>query len=125
MDGNTLKLMIFFILSIAFIVGGIGGLCNEHIKDMRGIPAMMFAPIMAIGPIVAIFSFASSLASSKISPRVKLAVLILFLITIVLLISGLKEYMTNACFVRKEWKILLMTSPVQTARVLGMPVCKG
>ncbi|VWB37182.1 hypothetical protein BLA6993_01641 [Burkholderia lata] len=98
MDGNNLKLLIYFTLPIALIAGGMGGLCNEYIKSMRGIPAMAFSLVVTIGPIAAIFAFAASLASSKIPARMKLIFMISFFILIALLVAGLKEYVTKACF---------------------------
>lgn len=54
MDRGNLKLLIYFVLPIAFIVGGLGGLCNEYIRNMRGVLAMVFALLVTIGPIATI-----------------------------------------------------------------------
>ncbi|WP_208458643.1 hypothetical protein [Burkholderia sp. BCC0506] len=98
MDRGNLKLLIYFILPVAFIVGGMGGLCNDYIRNMRGIPAMAFALLVTIGPIATIFAFVTSLASSKIPPRMKLVFMISFFILIALLVVGLKGYVTEVCF---------------------------
>ncbi|MBU9464195.1 hypothetical protein LGM75_05115 [Burkholderia multivorans] len=97
-DRGNLKLLIYFVLPIAFIVGGLGGLCNEYIRNMRGVLAMVFALLVTIGPIATIFAFVASLASSKISPGMKLVFMISFLILIALLVAGLKGYVTEVCF---------------------------
>lgn len=92
------RLLILFIFPIALIAGGIGGMCSSYIGGMRGTPAVVFALVATVSPILAIFLFVTSLASSEISARGKLVFLILYLVLILLLVIELNEYVTRVCF---------------------------